>query len=138
MNALKRRWSTEYWSQRYQRFDQTRPTLGDDQNPALVLDTRRLFTSIWTCYVGALLDADEQQALARMLVRDVPAAILASDGIERAIRQGGGRRMLVAIDHTAAPAPFTDPPGGRLVLGDLNEGQFAGHGVAVIALAYTP
>ena len=89
-------------------------------------------------YVGALLDADGQAALARMLVRDVPAAIPASDGIERAIRQGGGRRMLIAINHADNPAPFTVPPGGRLVLGDLNEGQLAGHGVAVIVLAQTP
>ncbi|QWC57464.1 cellulase family glycosylhydrolase [Erythrobacter sp. 3-20A1M] len=85
-------------------------------------------------YVGALLDVDGQAALARMLVRDVPTAAPA-DGIERAIRQDGERRILIAINHADHPAPFAVPPRARLVLGDLSEGQIAGHGIAVIALA---
>ncbi|WP_312736434.1 beta-galactosidase [Brevundimonas sp.] len=56
--GLNARWTTAYWSQTYQRFDQVPLSLGRDQNPALVLDTRRFFSRLWADYV-----ADQARAL---------------------------------------------------------------------------
>ncbi|MBX3595823.1 MAG: beta-galactosidase [Sphingomonas sp.] len=49
---LNRRWSTQYWSQVYQRFDQVPLTLDREQNPALLLDVRRFQSAVWADYVG--------------------------------------------------------------------------------------
>jgi len=68
IDALNRRWSTEYWSQRYQSFDQIRLTLGKDQNPALVLDAHRFFTMLWTSYVGDQATAIRAHADPRQFV----------------------------------------------------------------------
>lgn len=68
IDALNRRWSTQYWSQLYQRFDQVPLTLGRDQNPALVLDARRLFSAIWADYVDAQATAIRAQADRRQFI----------------------------------------------------------------------
>ncbi len=68
IDALNRRWSTEYWSQRYQRFEQVRLTLGRDQNPALVLDAHRFFTALWTSFVGEQAAAIRAHADPRQFV----------------------------------------------------------------------
>jgi len=52
IETLNRRWATEYWSQRYQRFDQVRLKSKGPQNPALILDFRRFASSLWAEYVG--------------------------------------------------------------------------------------
>ena len=66
--ALNARWSTEYWSQRYARFDQVPLTLGRDQNPALVLDARRFFSDLWADYVAAQASAIRAAADPRQFV----------------------------------------------------------------------
>ena len=68
IDALNTRWSTEYWSQRYQRFDQVPLTLGADQNPALVLDARRFFSAQWAYYVAAQATAIRTYADRRQFV----------------------------------------------------------------------
>ena len=57
IDALNARWTTAYWSQTYQRFDQVPLSLGRDQNPALVLDARRFFSRLWADYVNAQASA---------------------------------------------------------------------------------
>jgi len=52
IDGLNDRWTTAYWSQTYQRFDQVPLSLGPDQNPALVLDARRFFSRLWADYVS--------------------------------------------------------------------------------------
>ncbi|QNA85392.1 beta-galactosidase [Sphingomonas sp. So64.6b] len=52
IDALNRRWTTEYWSQRYQRFDQIPLKSKGPQNPALILDYHRFVSSVWADYVG--------------------------------------------------------------------------------------
>ena len=66
--ALNARWSTEYWSQRYARFDQVPLTLGRDQNPALVLDARRFFSTLWADYVAQQASAIRATADPRQFV----------------------------------------------------------------------
>lgn len=68
IDALNQRWSTQYWSQLYQRFDQVPLTLGRDQNPALVLDARRFFSAIWADYVDAQATAIRQHADRRQFI----------------------------------------------------------------------
>lgn len=52
IDALNRRWTTQYWSQVYTRFDQVPLTLAAEQNPALVLDARRFASAVWADYIG--------------------------------------------------------------------------------------
>lgn len=66
--ALNLRWSTQYWSQLYQRFDQVPLTLGRDQNPALVLDARRFFSALWADYVNAQATAIRALADRRQVI----------------------------------------------------------------------
>ncbi|WP_447764203.1 beta-galactosidase [Sphingopyxis panaciterrae] len=65
---LNRRWTTEYWSQRYQRFDQVPLSLGREQNPALLLDVRRFLSSEWHDYVAAQASAIRAHADPRQFV----------------------------------------------------------------------
>lgn len=51
IGALNRRWATEYWSQRYQRFDQVPLKSKGPQNPALILNFHRFVSSVWADYV---------------------------------------------------------------------------------------
>lgn len=52
ITALNRRWTTEYWSQRYERFDQIPLKSRGPHNPALLLDFRRFASAVWADYVG--------------------------------------------------------------------------------------
>ncbi|MEZ5679848.1 MAG: beta-galactosidase [Erythrobacter sp.] len=54
---LNRRWSTQYWSQAYSRFEEVPFTLDREQNPALLLDMRRFQSAVWADYVGQQADA---------------------------------------------------------------------------------
>lgn len=52
VDALNRRWTTQYWSQVYQRFDQVPLKSKGAHNPALILDFHRFASSVWAGYVG--------------------------------------------------------------------------------------
>lgn len=49
--ALNRRWSTQYWSQHYDRFDQVPLKASGPHNPALILDFKRFASDLWADYV---------------------------------------------------------------------------------------
>ncbi|MGK6319523.1 beta-galactosidase [Sphingomonas sp. DT-204] len=51
IDELNRRWTTEYWSQRYNDFDQVPLHATGQQNPGLLLDFRHFTTATWTDYV---------------------------------------------------------------------------------------
>lgn len=57
IDALNARWSTQYWSQHYERFDQVPLKSHGPQNPALLLDFRRFASDLWADYVGEQADA---------------------------------------------------------------------------------
>jgi len=48
--SLNRHWTTAYWSETYDRFDQV-PMHSHDENPGLLLDFRRFVTDTWASYV---------------------------------------------------------------------------------------
>jgi beta-galactosidase len=48
--VLNRRWTTAYWSQTYDSFDQV-PMHSHDENPALLLDFMHFVTDTWASYV---------------------------------------------------------------------------------------
>ncbi|PYX32804.1 MAG: beta-galactosidase [Acidobacteria bacterium] len=50
LDNLNRQWTTTYWSQTYNRWDQIPIPVGDSNNPGLVLEWRRLVTDIWNDY----------------------------------------------------------------------------------------
>jgi beta-galactosidase len=54
--ALNRRWTTAYWSQTYDNFDQI-PVHSRNENPALLLDWKRFVTDTWISYVENQMDA---------------------------------------------------------------------------------
>ncbi len=66
--ALNRRWTTEYWSQRYERFDQIPLKSRGPQNPALLLDFRRFASTVWADYVGEQAAAIRAHADPRQFV----------------------------------------------------------------------
>lgn len=74
VESLNRRWTTDYWSQRYQRFDQVPLSLDPEQSPALLLDQKRFMSDLWADYVG-------EQA--------------------RAIRAASDRRQFITTNSTA-------------------------------------
>ncbi len=49
--ALNRAWSTAYWSQAYQRFDQVPLHASGPQNPGLLLEARHFQTALWREYL---------------------------------------------------------------------------------------
>ncbi len=51
IGELNRRWSTQYWSQHYDRFDQVPLKASGPQNPALLLDFHRFASDLWAEYV---------------------------------------------------------------------------------------
>src|SRR3546814_15904297 len=51
IDELNRRWTTEYWSQHYNDFDQVPLHATGQQNPGLLLDFRHFTTAMWTDYV---------------------------------------------------------------------------------------
>ncbi|MCW3834788.1 beta-galactosidase [Sphingomonas canadensis] len=68
IDALNRRWTTEYWSQRYERFDQIPLKSRGPQNPALLLDFRRFASALWAEYVAAQAAAIRAHADRRQFV----------------------------------------------------------------------
>ena len=52
---LNRRWTTAYWSQTYDNFDQV-PFHSKGENPALLLDYKHFVTAAWTSYVQNQID----------------------------------------------------------------------------------
>lgn len=54
--ALNRDWTTAYWSQTYDTFDEV-PFHSTNENPALLLDYRHFMTNTWTSYVQNQIDA---------------------------------------------------------------------------------
>lgn len=68
IEQLNRRWSTQYWSQVYQRFDQVPLTLDKDENPALLLDVRRFQSAMWADYVSEQADMIRSLADRRQFV----------------------------------------------------------------------
>ena len=53
---LNRRWTTAYWSQTYDTFDQV-PFHSRNENPALLLDYKHFVTETWTSYIKNQIDA---------------------------------------------------------------------------------
>lgn len=51
IDELNRRWTTQYWSQYYNSFDQVPLRQTGQQNPGLLLDFRHFTTAVWTDYV---------------------------------------------------------------------------------------
>lgn len=51
IDTLNQRWTTEYWSQHYNSFDQVPLHATGQQNPGLLLDFKHFTTATWTDYV---------------------------------------------------------------------------------------
>ena len=62
IGELNARWSTAYWSQTYQRFDQVPLRATGQHNPALLLDFKRFVTDVWTDYVETQVEAIREHA----------------------------------------------------------------------------
>lgn len=86
-------------------------------------------------YVGALLDLAAQAAILDRYIEGLPSPTSSSGALELTTRTGAGWRLLIAINHADQVMPFAFPPNGKLILGDLVDGQIAAHGVALIAFA---
>jgi beta-galactosidase len=50
LDNLNSRWTTAYWSQTYDRWDQVPIPIGDSNNPGLVLEWKRFVTDTWNDY----------------------------------------------------------------------------------------
>ena len=59
---LNQRWSTAYWSQTYDTFDEI-PFRSKGENPALLLDYKHFVTDTWTSYVQNQIDVIRPLAL---------------------------------------------------------------------------
>lgn len=68
IEALNKRWTTQYWSQHYDRFDQIPLKSKGPQNPALLLDFRRFASAVWADYVGVQAAAIRAHADRRQFV----------------------------------------------------------------------
>jgi beta-galactosidase len=88
-------------------------------------------------YVGAWPDEAVMHGFAQRLLEEakvtpvVPDAPAALEVMERA---GGGKRVLVLINHGNAPLRPMLPLGAKPVTGDLRDGALPAHGIAVVAL----
>jgi len=51
ISNLNQRWSTEYWSQRYDNFSQVPLKSSGPQNPALILNFKRFASDVWADYI---------------------------------------------------------------------------------------
>ncbi|MFC4846221.1 beta-galactosidase [Hephaestia sp. GCM10023244] len=106
-----------------------------DGKPAIV--TRKVGRGSIT-YVGALLDPETMASLATSLLADAkitPIIAGAHPDFEIAERAGGGKRVLIAINHGDVAHPLALPAGARPVSGDWANGSVAAHGVALFELA---
>jgi beta-galactosidase len=64
---LNRRWTTAYWSQTYDTFDQI-PVRSRGENPALLLDWKRFVTDTWVSYIANQTSAIRAHADARQWI----------------------------------------------------------------------
>ena len=64
---LNRRWTTSYWSQTYDNFDQV-PVHSRAENPALLLDWKRFVTDTWISYLQAQIDVIRPNTDARQFI----------------------------------------------------------------------
>ncbi|HEY0315945.1 MAG TPA: beta-galactosidase [Sphingomonas sp.] len=104
-----------------------------DGKPAVM--TRKVGKGSVT-YVGASFDAATLDRLAAGALGEAGVAPIlagAPDGLEVDERSGGGRRILVLVNHNDAPVRVALPTGARALVGDYTDGGMPAHGVAVIA-----
>jgi beta-galactosidase len=57
IDTLNERWTTEYWSQHYNSFDQVPLHATGQQNPGLLLDFKHFCTDTWKSYIDNQADA---------------------------------------------------------------------------------
>ncbi|MDC7684174.1 beta-galactosidase [Asticcacaulis sp. BYS171W] len=57
IDTLNARWTTQYWSQFYNSFDQVPLRMTGQQNPGLLLDFKHFATDTWTAYIKNQVDA---------------------------------------------------------------------------------
>lgn len=106
-----------------------------DGKPAIV--TRKVERGSIT-YVGAWLDPATMTQLATRLLADAGVSPVLADAdpeFEIAVRAGGGKRVLIAINHGKSAHPLALPAGTRLAGGDWTDGQLPAHGIAWFTLA---
>lgn len=109
-----------------------------DGKPAIV--TRTVGRGSIT-YVGAWLDPAAMAQLATGLLADANVKPLVADAdadLEIALRAGGGKRVLIAINHGTVAHALALPAGARAAGGDWTDGRIAAHGVAWFTLGGTP
>ncbi len=105
-----------------------------DGKPAMV--TRKLGKGRIT-YLGAWLEPAAMQQMADRLLAQAEIAPLlpaAHPDLEVSERTGGGKRLMIVINHGEEARPLTPPPGARLAQGDWADGRIAAHGVALFQL----
>lgn len=105
-----------------------------DGKPAIV--TRKVGRGSIT-YVGAWLDPAAMAQLAASLLADARVAPLVASAhpdLEIAVRAGGGKRVLIAINHGRTAHPLALPAAAKPAGGDWADGEVAPHGVAWFTL----
>jgi beta-galactosidase len=108
-----------------------------DGKPAIV--TRNVGRGSIT-YVGAWLDPAAMAQLATSLLGDAgvtPIVAGADADFEIAVREGAGKRVLIAINHGNAAHSIVLPAGAKLAGGDWTGGQIPAHGIAWFTLGGT-
>jgi len=68
IDTLNERWTTQYWSQRYNNFEQIPLVSSGQHNPGLLLEYRHFVTDVWTDYVRNQVEAIRQHADPRQLI----------------------------------------------------------------------
>lgn len=105
-----------------------------DGKPALV--TRKVGKGRFT-YLGAWLEPAAMQQLAARLLSEAKVQPLVPDAhpdLEVSERAGGGKRLLIVINHGKEIRPLTPPTAAILAQGQWQNGQIAPHGIALFAL----
>jgi beta-galactosidase len=68
IDTLNTRWTTEYWSQHYNNFDQVPLHATGQQNPGLLLDFKHFATDTWTSYIKNQVDVIRPNIDPRMFI----------------------------------------------------------------------
>lgn len=105
-----------------------------DGKPALV--TRKVGKGRIS-YLGAWLEPAAMRQVADRLLGEAGVKPLVPDAhpdLEIGERAGGGRRLLIVINHGGQARPLTLPVGAKLAQGDWKDGQIAAHGVALFEM----
>ena len=68
LDNLNTRWTTTYWSQTYDRWDQIPIPVGDSNNPGLVLEWKRFVTDTWNDYQKNQIAVIRQHADPRQFI----------------------------------------------------------------------